>query len=110
MKKLLVAFRNFVNTPKKRSLRGATAVNIITLANGKEMVYSYHSQNMKRRRANVNLSLCLLTHHPLDAYQGGHLYFHALTSALYGGERLGSQYVRFTLSVRAPPSINLIGS
>ena len=39
MKKLLVAFRNFANTPKKRSLRGTTAVNItrITLVNGNEM-------------------------------------------------------------------------
>jgi len=46
MKRLLVAFRNFANTLKRRSLRGTTAVNIITLANGNQMVNSYDSQNM----------------------------------------------------------------
>jgi len=46
MKQLLVAFRNFAKTPKKRSSRGTTAVNVITLANGDEMVHSYDSQNL----------------------------------------------------------------
>jgi hypothetical protein len=57
IKELLVAFRNFANAPKKRSLRGTTAAYIITVAKGNEMVNSYDSQKMKKRRANV-ICLC----------------------------------------------------
>jgi hypothetical protein len=49
MQKLLVAFLNFANAPKKRPLRGNKAVNIITLAVGNEIVNPYDSQKIKKR-------------------------------------------------------------
>jgi hypothetical protein len=50
MKKLLVAFRNFANTPKKRSLRGTTAVNItrITLTGMKWQIHTTHKKKKKK--------------------------------------------------------------
>jgi hypothetical protein len=64
MKKLLVAFRYFANTPKKRSLRGNTAVNItcIALANGNKMVNSYGSQKTKKIKKGKCKFVSVFTH------------------------------------------------
>jgi hypothetical protein len=100
MKKLLVAFRNFANAPKKRC-HGSKYYNTIYWECN--CIFIWLTKNWKKDEKWKFVPVFTYLHtNPLMHIKGRRIYFQALTSALYGGGRLASHYVCFRLTVRVP--------